>query len=594
MPSSPRPRTSATRFAIGKAILLVGVSFATLALVHLNLSVNLHHRNLGPTELEEQKQLYQELQQQQKEQEQQQQQQQQQHYHQYQPPSSQQQHGGQNNTATPLTPPSQTTPGPFATFTILAETDLTRTVQYDDGVQHKIFKDQFFKHPEAAKQEMGSFLDRLATRSWWNVVPTGSQSDDEEQGGDDGEEGGDDEDHLSLMAKAPGRFFTYLPLGGGNNQFTALQKAALLAKDMNRTLLLPPISPNQHVKTWAGPAYSEFYNLDQFIRLSGIYVLEWHAIKQTPSDPPKSLTRHWEDFSEELVCIPNGGVGLSNQSLFDRFRPQFLLKYRPHIPREDVTYGKSTDYAYAKNVLLKDEVDVGASGPSPLPELLKCLSCPYFLGGGGLGSRLWSEVGVHLRFNTRIEAMVDDILDTLLSSATKGRGGGESVSRIPFRPHPEFIIVHLRRGDIVKKCPAGVAEVDCVVQIETIAEKVDEIEKKRRIKALKGAEKDKVARLPVLVATNEKRVEELDKIEKLGWILLDHGDKSEDEDKEEGSATNMRKLGTFAKYGPWYPPMLDAVLLTRGNYMIGMKSSRMSALAGQRGHAWYGHETMLL
>ncbi|KAF9371094.1 hypothetical protein CPC16_003299, partial [Podila verticillata] len=196
--------------------------------------------------LEEQKQLYQELQQQQKEQEQQQQQQQQ-HYHQYQPPSSQQQHGGQNNTATPLTPHSQTTPGPFATFTILAETDLTRTVQYDDGVQHKIFKDQFFKHPEAAKQEMGSFLDRLATRSWWNVVPTGSQSDDEEQG-DDGEEGGDDEDHLSLMAKAPGRFFTYLPLGGGNNQFTALQKAALLAKDMNRTLLLPPISPNQHVK----------------------------------------------------------------------------------------------------------------------------------------------------------------------------------------------------------------------------------------------------------------------------------------------------------------------------------------------------------
>jgi len=44
-----------------------------------------------------------------------------------------------------------------------------------------------------------------------------------------------------------GRYFTYLPMGGGNNQLLALQKAALLAKDLNRTLILPPISPNMHV-----------------------------------------------------------------------------------------------------------------------------------------------------------------------------------------------------------------------------------------------------------------------------------------------------------------------------------------------------------
>ncbi|KAG0360145.1 hypothetical protein BG005_011376 [Podila minutissima] len=488
-------------------------------------------------------------------------------------------------------------------FTIISETELTRTVQYPNGVQHKIFKDQFYQNPEAAKREMGSFLDRLATRSWWNIVPIDSGSQNIESDEDEDEE----EDHRTL-ANAPGRYFTYLPLGGGNNQFTALQKAALLAKDLGRTLLLPPISPNQHVKTWAGPAYSEFFNLDTFMRLSGIYVLEWAAIKQTPvDDPPSSLTRHWEDFSEELVCIPNGGIGLGNQSLFDKFRPQFLLKYRPHIPAEDTTKGKSTDYNYAKDVLLKDVVS--ASGASlgtntkkgqPSPELLKCLSCPYFLGGPDLGKREWDEVGVHLRFNDRTEALVDDILDILLGPPTTTvtttvttvtTGKDSPISKV--RRHPEFIIVHLRRGDIVSKCPTGVVEKDCVVQIEAIAEQVDKIEKKRRIKA---PSKDVLKRLPVLVTTNERRMKELDIIEKLGWILLDHGSKEdEDKDKEGGpSNKNRRKLGTFAKYGPWYPPMLDAVLLTRGRYMIGMKNSRMSVLASQRGQAWYGHETMLL
>ncbi|KAG0096571.1 hypothetical protein BGZ93_004332 [Podila epicladia] len=595
MSYSPHTRTSKTRVAIGKAILLVSVSFAALTLVHLNLSI--HRRQLGPTELEEQKQLYQNLQKQQHDQQQQQE-------HRYPPPPSKP-HSGQNDTA-PIAPEPFTAPDTSVPFTIISETELTRTVQYPNGVQHKIFKDQFYKNPEAAKREMGSFFDTLATRSWWNIVPNDSESQSSE---DDDED--EEEDHQTLLAKAPGRYFTYLPLGGGNNQFIALQKAALLAKDMGRTLLLPPISPNQHVKTWAGPAYSEFFDLDTFMRLSGIYVIDWAAIKQTPvDDPPSSLTRHWEDFSEELVCIPNGGIGIGNQSLYDKFRPQFLLKYRPYIPAEDTTKGKSTDYHFAKDVLLKDvasasdaSAGMNTKNGQPSPDLLKCLSCPYFLGGPELGKREWDEVGVHLRFNDRTEALVDDILDillrpsTIITTPTSIAGKGSPMSKV--RRHPEFIVVHLRRGDIANKCPAGVVEKDCVVQIETIAEQVDKIEDKRRTKALDGgndANKDVLKRLPVLVTTNEKRKTELNKIEKLGWILLDHGsEEDEDKDKEgEHFNKNTRKLGTLTKYGPWYPPMLDAVLLTRGRYMIGMTNSRMSVLASQRGQAWYGHEAMLL
>ncbi|KAG0377371.1 hypothetical protein BGX24_006230, partial [Mortierella sp. AD032] len=147
---------------------------------------------------------------------------------------------------------------------------------------------------------------------------------------------------------------------------------------------------------------------------------------------------------------------------------------------------------------------------------------------------------------------------------------------------------------------------DCIVQIEAIADKIDEIEKARRKVALESLKKtmkdDDPASdgrnyvhklLPVLVTTNEQRREELDKIDRLGWILLDHGNVEEDE-KGQVKPSMTKKLGTESKFGPWYPSMLDAVLLTRGDYLIGMQNSRMSILASQRGVAWHGHKTMLM
>ncbi|KAG0247509.1 hypothetical protein BG011_001369, partial [Mortierella polycephala] len=200
-----------------------------------------------------------------------------------------------------------------------------------------------------------------------------------------------------------------------------------------------------------------------------------------------------------------------------------------------------------------------------------------------------------------IEAMADQILDLLLPLEAKQESTGA-----PVRRHPEFIIVHLRRGDIVNKCAPGQDEKECLVQIEAIAEKVDEIEKVRRIQALKSVkendkDKDKNKnnvrkRLPVLVTTNEKRAEELEKISKLGWTLLDHGDPENDSSSSSGSTSVSRdiKLGTMSSLGPFYPPMLDAVLLTRGDYFIGMRNSRMSQLAAQRGSSWHGHKTILM
>jgi len=329
---------------------------------------------------------------------------------------------------------------------------------------------------------------------------------------------------------------------------------------------------------------------------SKIPVIEWHDIKQTPEVVPGDFNKHWTEFAEDFPCTPNGNIGINDHSLFDKFRLQFLFNYRPVFPEADTTHGKSTDYKWARDVLLKDE-----ETPTPAvvgeadPNLWKCLSCPYFLGGADVAGRTWKEVGVHLRFNDKTEAMVDDILDTLLGPKINEDGSEVPSSKETFRPHPEFIIIHLRRGDIVSKCPAGKTEEECVVQIEAIAKKVQDIEKQRKVKAEKENRSATYKTLPVLVTTNEQRESELEKLYKLGWILLDHGD--EEKDPKTGlikAGGKTKKLGTETRLGPWYPSMLDAVLLTRGDYLIGMSVSRMSILATQRGKAWHGHTTMLM
>ncbi|KAG0294143.1 hypothetical protein BGZ98_001880, partial [Dissophora globulifera] len=304
------------------------------------------------------------------------------------------------------------TPAPSLEPTVLPEpkftmtdTALTTSVRYSNGTITKTFKPAFYKDVNGARNEMGSFLETLKNRTWWTHNAQGNNLAAQTAKG----------------TPVTDRFFAYLPMGGGNNQFTALQKAALLAKDLKRTLLIPPISPNSHIKVWSGPRYSEFYNLESFSADSGIPVLEWHDIKQTPDNPTGDLTHQWLAFSEEFPCIPNGSIGVKNKNLYDHFRRQFLMNFKAIAPGPgivDTTQGRSANYTFARDVLLRDTETADDAS-----QMWKCLSCPYFLGGGNVNERSWDEIGLHMRFNDKIEAMADDILDMLLPPVKKPLNG---------------------------------------------------------------------------------------------------------------------------------------------------------------------------
>lgn len=130
-----------------------------------------------------------------------------------------------DTTTTPPTPP--TTPPPPKTENN-NDNALTTTIRHENGTYTKTFKPEFFKDATKARKALGSFLETLEHRTWWN-------SDSKE---------------AALQPGTPitNAFFSYLPMGGGNNQFTSLQRAALLAKDLGRTLIIPPIAPSSHIK----------------------------------------------------------------------------------------------------------------------------------------------------------------------------------------------------------------------------------------------------------------------------------------------------------------------------------------------------------
>lgn len=183
-----------SRLTLARAILLICISFMLMALVHIHYSNNIYRHKeeeyAGSRQIAN---------------------------HSNEPIYTNGGHDN-NNPAPHKIEPSFTT----------VDTTLATTYTYSNGTRIKEFKPAFYQSAASAQEEMGSFLKTLETRTWWPAPHR--------------------EEVAARGLPATNKFFSYLPMGGGNNQFSSLQRAALLAKDLGRTLIIPPISPNSHIK----------------------------------------------------------------------------------------------------------------------------------------------------------------------------------------------------------------------------------------------------------------------------------------------------------------------------------------------------------
>ncbi|KAF9174180.1 hypothetical protein BGX20_000633 [Mortierella sp. AD010] len=409
------------------------------------------------------------------------------------------------------------------------------------------------------------------------------------------------------------KYLTFLPFAGFTNQFIGIEPSALIAKKLNRTLILPPIMSSYHDHDNTHQRWASLFNIPRFTHLTGIPVLAWDQVRPlTPAQRKVGRdqavygtyldlsiqTEEWARVAENLTCqiIVNYGTPENpiNHSGMN-FLWHFL--FRP-IPKQPPMKNEGENGLY----VLDDIVTAYADNQ----DQLLVLSNAYKIKDDTHDSRLWDEIGSNLHFvpelmeyatlrvneesqgDSGIEAMVDDdpeekprspedeniepiIPPNKNPNATEsGVTLDPSLSNMtaPLTRTP-YIAVHLRRGDIWEKCK-GMDMTRCLIPFDTYA---DAVARARTNAAARGIH----SRLPVIVTTDTTSEDDLRTIEQLGWHRMDHA-----------------KYGTAKLWGPFGEAMVDAAVLAHADEFVGSPVSTMTRIAARRQKSWYNRRWTLL
>jgi len=134
-------------------------------------------------------------------------------------------------------------------------------------------------------------------------------------------------------------------------------------------------------------------------------------------------------------------------------------------------------------------------------------------------------------------------------------------------PEHQYLAIHVRRGDFAAYCEGnfkGPKMIHCLPTTAQIAERIDVIQSRL------SPDMDPSKTLPVFVATNERRPEELKKFADLGWRYLDH-----------------EQMGTVERLGVFGPMMVDQVFMAHAQGLVGIQMSTFSRVGALRQRDWH-------
>lgn len=399
------------------------------------------------------------------------------------------------------------------------------------------------------------------------------------------------------------KYFTYIPNNGGtSNQFRAFLNALYVGRDLNRTVVIPPIMASRHVGGWMGPRYSDFYDLERMANELDLRYIEWNDLKNVPEQLDKEYRSgdKWNALAEPFDCWKSANRDFGGRQ--DSFHQKFFLDAMAEDPITGQHRGEKISPVDKSKGTVKtlEGYHNLLSDPYHIDEQFQCLSDCYFLSGGG-ANKAMNELSPHIRFSQHLENAVDLIVRELIPDEYRFKVG---------KPvQDDFVIFHVRRNDVAEKCKhlgkmpdpkspqykaweATWKKSRCYVSTKGVYESLNEWVKKD-VKNRAG--------LPVLIATDEKRKQDLDELRNPdpAWIthilpdgstrshyvaLVDHK-QLRTQDRFRETAPEEGKKASPAIAGYWVP-MIDANLLTRGRVLIGSKPSMMSAVAAKRRSQW--------
>jgi hypothetical protein len=319
------------------------------------------------------------------------------------------------------------------------------------------------------------------------------------------------------------RFLLFLPSGGFHNQFITLGRALLLAHHLNRTLLIPPLSPSPHEQ-----------NLSQSMK----------PYLTTMSAPTPESWHRYFNMSRLSEIVPRHEFLSESEWTWRRQVDCYAFgKYASQL--SPAAKYLSAHYGIHVNLI-----------PIPNSQNWTFLSWDYVMNNFGnskddficmanlfhvrltkeLRNRDWEDYGAKMTFS---ETVMDEYVTPFLHELPAN-----------------FTGIHLRRGD---KCKARRGS-----PCRFTTEKVHDL-----------LQQDTDGNKSVFVATDETRQEEWEKIQYFKWKYINF---SSTDTFKQGSP--VRKLGWFA------PVVIDSAILTYAQQFIGTASSTMSKIIKARRESW--------
>ncbi|KAG0008385.1 hypothetical protein BGZ80_003518, partial [Entomortierella chlamydospora] len=408
-------------------------------------------------------------------------------------------------------------------------------------------------------------------------------------------------------------YLSYLPHAGHANQFMSLQSAGLLAKKLNRTLIIPPIISNFHDHNNTHQRWSRYFDLPKFASLAGVSIVEWDQVRPlTPTQRKAGQdqatlgaqsdlleTDEWARVAENLTCQIIFGYGTSrlgiNHSSWNflwhfLFRPVFKEPPPPVPGMPDLSLAKIKGDPKAGHGLVAVD-DIVARYRDNDEQMLMLSDTFKVIDPGYGGSRFWNEIGSHLHFIPQLMDFATSILDKEFqydqgievspNDDPEEVSPEDSTNKNPITTEPgdlsnaailnitapatriPYIAVHLRRGDIGGKCSKENMYSKCLIPIELYE---DAVARARTDAATRGLH----SRLPVAVTTDTTSEDDIQKIEQLGWHRIDHS-----------------KYGTTELWGAFGEVMVDFAILAHADEFVGSPASTMTWVTALRQTSWY-------
>ncbi|GAA6008208.1 hypothetical protein JCM10207_000039 [Rhodosporidiobolus poonsookiae] len=358
-------------------------------------------------------------------------------------------------------------------------------------------------------------------------------------------------------------YVTSFPYGGLTNQLIELFKLIHVAQRLDRAAILPELKATH--SEGGDVALSDFFDLKSFAYYANTSMVQWHDVKI----PDITGTQ-----SEVLSCWGwRDERPLERYNIKTHFWPFPGQLQVPSSIETSITFPGIEVLASQDNSPWLTETAnrffAGVENAPPFPDQqLMCFENLFYVPSvkfveGTVDKSytieelrpdgpVWSRVGQHLRFNDHVNHVADEFLTALLGSRRK-----------------QFIGVHIRQGDFVTLGRASKAY-DEVVDMYAAGVRQIEAELRKRRNAPKG-------RISVIFATDSDDPSFIMKLNKLGWVYSNHVE-----------------FATAARFGGWWPSILDQAILSRSIGFLGTKQSTFSYVTARRVEAWNGGITTVV